>query len=194
MDLNQLYFNHQVLAMRTAEIPDSVVRHDSEFVASTIAGRIGCIQRALGARAASGWELLALPDRDDLTGRSFGLACTRPGSTGHDLAISGRELAGATADAGPVEPSENPDRGHAGVAERTEASPFQPIRSGSAERSNASWLIDDRPRRQAVVNPTITHAQFRAPRKVIHHEQEQRPAGRQKLGAGAAAGSAGRSP
>jgi hypothetical protein len=39
-----------------------------------------------------------------------------------------------------VEPSENPDRGHAGVAERTEASPFQPIRSGSAERSNASWL------------------------------------------------------
>lgn len=61
MDLNRLYFDHQLTLMRVARSASCDVRRDHVLRASTIAGRIGSAQRALGARAASTWEYLALP-------------------------------------------------------------------------------------------------------------------------------------
>lgn len=57
MDLNQLYFDHQVLTMKAAASSDARCGHRAG--ASRLAGRIGGIQRALGAGAAPAWEGLA---------------------------------------------------------------------------------------------------------------------------------------
>ena len=51
MDLNELYFDHQVAVMRADGARSREYRHDHRFDASLIAGRIGCMQRALGAGA-----------------------------------------------------------------------------------------------------------------------------------------------
>lgn len=73
MDLNCLYFRHQLSLMRAArsETCDGRRRHASR--ASHIAGRISSVQQTLGAPAARGWEYRALPlplaadcARDDL--------------------------------------------------------------------------------------------------------------------------------
>lgn len=65
MDLNQLYFDHQLLQMQADRTrrPDRRILHLRG--AALIAGRIGCMQRASGAGAADGWSALAErePDR-----------------------------------------------------------------------------------------------------------------------------------
>ena len=55
MDLNQLYFDHQIQLIRAdgAETPD--VRRGHQLAASRIAGRIGQRQAWLGATAACAW-------------------------------------------------------------------------------------------------------------------------------------------
>lgn len=59
MDLNQLYFDHQVLLMKAGNAASPGDRCDLRMGASHLAGRIGDIQRALGAGAAPAWEGLA---------------------------------------------------------------------------------------------------------------------------------------
>lgn len=60
MDFNQLYFDHQVLLMRADDASSDGAQHQHAFDASLIAGRIGCMQRALGAGAAPLWEARAV--------------------------------------------------------------------------------------------------------------------------------------
>lgn len=59
MDLNQLYFDHQLLMIRAERTASCVSRRECEADASQVAGRIGRIQRKLGAGAAPSWEELA---------------------------------------------------------------------------------------------------------------------------------------
>ena len=59
MDLNQLYSEHQFLLMKAGRAGSVVRRRAHEVAASHIAGRIGCMQRALGASGARGWDVLA---------------------------------------------------------------------------------------------------------------------------------------
>jgi hypothetical protein len=80
MDLNQLYSDHQLAVMEAGSGPPGEVRRARQFDASVLAGRIGCIQRALGAGAAPTWERLAAPDVAELTSRS--LALHVPGGRG----------------------------------------------------------------------------------------------------------------
>ena len=61
MDLNRLYFDHQLSMIRAARSPTCDLRRDHVLHASHIAGRIGNAQRALGAAAAPAWEFLARP-------------------------------------------------------------------------------------------------------------------------------------
>jgi len=61
VDLNRLYFDHQVSLMRASRSPTCDARRHHAAHALRIAGRIGCAQRALGAAAAPGWEFQALP-------------------------------------------------------------------------------------------------------------------------------------
>jgi len=61
MDLNELYSDHQVALMR------------ADGTSSLIAGRIGGLQRALGAGAAPAWEALAAQGATDLPTRSLAL-------------------------------------------------------------------------------------------------------------------------
>jgi len=64
VDLNQLYFEHQVLLMRAdrSDLPGERIGH--ERGAALIAGRIGCIQRASGAGAAKAWRTTASAVRE----------------------------------------------------------------------------------------------------------------------------------
>ena len=62
MDLNQLYFDHQILLMRAARSPvsaDAVLRLRE---AAQIAGQIGGLQRARGADAEAYWTRPAAND------------------------------------------------------------------------------------------------------------------------------------
>ena len=59
MDFNQLYSDHQALLMKAARAPTLSRRRALEVSASHIAGRIGCMQRAVGASAAPAWDVLA---------------------------------------------------------------------------------------------------------------------------------------
>ena len=61
MDLNRLYFDHQLSLMRASRSAtcDGRRRHVSR--ALRIAGRIGSAQRTLGAAAAMDWEFHARP-------------------------------------------------------------------------------------------------------------------------------------
>jgi len=52
VDLNQLYFDHQIAIMRAGTTSACELRGDRQFHASLIAGRIGRMQRAPGAGAA----------------------------------------------------------------------------------------------------------------------------------------------
>lgn len=60
MDLNKLYFDHQLLLIRADGSASRNRRAECEIGASRVAARIGCVQRGLGAGAASGWETLAV--------------------------------------------------------------------------------------------------------------------------------------
>lgn len=59
VDLNQLYYDHQLLLMEASQATSAGARHEHETGASHVAGRIGCIQRAIGAAAAPIWEARA---------------------------------------------------------------------------------------------------------------------------------------
>ena len=61
MDLNRLYFDHQLSMIRAARSPTCDSRWVTLSNALQIAGRIGYAQRALGAAAAPAWESLARP-------------------------------------------------------------------------------------------------------------------------------------
>ncbi|MFC4255709.1 hypothetical protein GRI97_17505 [Altererythrobacter xixiisoli] len=64
MDLNSLYFDHQLLLIRARRAASVGIRRQYEVEASYIAGRIGGMQRKLGAAAALTWERLsAVNDR-----------------------------------------------------------------------------------------------------------------------------------
>ncbi|HYD25003.1 MAG TPA: hypothetical protein VEB68_09405 [Croceibacterium sp.] len=66
MDLNQLYFDHQLIMMQAERTLGFGARRELEIGASHLAGRIGCMQRALGAAGAPAWEALAVGDRYSL--------------------------------------------------------------------------------------------------------------------------------
>lgn len=68
MDLNQLYFDHQLLLIRASRAVSCGAREEHEVTASHVAGRIGCMQRALGAAAAPIWEALAIARECSLAG------------------------------------------------------------------------------------------------------------------------------
>jgi hypothetical protein len=73
MDLNQLYFEHQIAVMRADGALSRQFRRDRRFDASRIAGRIGCMQRALRAGAAPAWEAIAARGAADLPAQSLAL-------------------------------------------------------------------------------------------------------------------------
>jgi hypothetical protein len=66
VDFNRLYSDHQALLMRADRAANDDGRLVFEIAASHIAGRIGCMQRALGAAGARGWDALAAPDETSL--------------------------------------------------------------------------------------------------------------------------------
>ena len=55
MDLNQLYFDHQITLIRADGAATSAARRGHEAEAALIAGRIGQRQVRLGAAAACAW-------------------------------------------------------------------------------------------------------------------------------------------
>ena len=59
MGFNQLYSDHQRLQMLADGAPAGSLKVEQQHAATLIAGQIGCMQHALGATAARGWELLA---------------------------------------------------------------------------------------------------------------------------------------
>jgi hypothetical protein len=59
VDLNQLYFDHQISLIRAEAANTPCLAHDHRREAASIAGRIGDRQGALGALAARGWRLHA---------------------------------------------------------------------------------------------------------------------------------------
>ena len=66
MDLNRLYSDHQLLLLRAERAPTEDLRERHEIAASPLAGRIGCMQRAMGADGARVWDALALAQRGSL--------------------------------------------------------------------------------------------------------------------------------
>jgi hypothetical protein len=67
VDLNQLYFDHQLLLMKASRATSAGARHEHENGASHVASRIGRMQRAIGAAAAPSWEALAAVDPGSLS-------------------------------------------------------------------------------------------------------------------------------
>lgn len=68
MDLNQAYFDHQVLLMKARAARSLDERRGHEAAASCIASDIGRVQRALGAPAAPAWQAdtYTLPEASEL--------------------------------------------------------------------------------------------------------------------------------
>lgn len=62
VDLNQLYFDHQILLMKAHKARSPGGRRGFEAAASCVAGRIGGLQGTLGAAAAPAWRALAALD------------------------------------------------------------------------------------------------------------------------------------
>jgi hypothetical protein len=56
LDLNRLYFDHQLSLIKAQEAVTSAQRRDHESDAASIAGRIAHRQGLLGASAARAWE------------------------------------------------------------------------------------------------------------------------------------------
>ena len=56
LDLNRLYFDHQLLLIRAQEAATPALRRDHESDAARIAGRIAHRQGLLGASAARAWR------------------------------------------------------------------------------------------------------------------------------------------
>jgi hypothetical protein len=68
VDLNRLYFDHQILLMEAERASSSELRQRHCNGAALLAGRIGCMQRAMGADAAPAWSRAAARHSDH-TGR-----------------------------------------------------------------------------------------------------------------------------
>ena len=66
MDFNRLYSDHQILLMHADRAATPALRYVHAVAATHLAGRIGKLQRTLGASAAPGWETLASPAADSL--------------------------------------------------------------------------------------------------------------------------------
>ncbi len=60
MDLNQLYFDHQILQMRADSTSRPLERVQNQRGASVLAGRIARRQHELGAAASAAWTALAI--------------------------------------------------------------------------------------------------------------------------------------
>ena len=71
MDLNQLYFDHQISLMRAAGAGCDRLRLLHHNNALAIARRIACIHRDSGARAVGGWLQRSLDDYQRLGCRSI---------------------------------------------------------------------------------------------------------------------------
>jgi len=71
MDLNRLYFDHQMQLIEAERAPSERLQRMHTVAASAVAERIARVQRGLGAAAAPAWEALssqarsssAAPDR-----------------------------------------------------------------------------------------------------------------------------------
>ena len=63
MDINDLYFRHQLSLMRAKSALDEQVRGNHQSLADELAQRIGIWQQRVGASAASMWNIL-LPRSD----------------------------------------------------------------------------------------------------------------------------------
>jgi hypothetical protein len=100
VDLNQLYFDHQLSAMGATRLPTAVLRREANHVASAIAGQIEFIQRGTGALAAPGWKRLAHADGGRFREKAGFTASARSNAAGRSESLLREE-------------SENPDRGHA---------------------------------------------------------------------------------
>lgn len=61
MDLNKLYFDHQLLLMKARRPGTSQIRGEHLAAARAIAGRIATFQRGLGAASAAAWGTLSAP-------------------------------------------------------------------------------------------------------------------------------------
>jgi hypothetical protein len=59
VDLNRLYFDHQLLLMKARDAHSSARRLEFQIEASDVAERISRSQTCLGATAAPQWQLLA---------------------------------------------------------------------------------------------------------------------------------------
>jgi hypothetical protein len=66
MDLNRLYFDHQMQLIEAERASSESLHRMHTVAASALAGRIAGIQRALGAAAAPAWETLSSPARSSL--------------------------------------------------------------------------------------------------------------------------------
>jgi hypothetical protein len=62
MDLNDLYFRHQISVMRARSAPDDGARGGHQVRADELADKIGHWQRRAGAGAAAMWSSLARGD------------------------------------------------------------------------------------------------------------------------------------
>lgn len=71
MDLNELYFDHQISLMRSASAGCGRLRLLHHNNALAIARRIVCIHRDSGARAVDGWLQRSLDDYQQLGCRSM---------------------------------------------------------------------------------------------------------------------------
>jgi hypothetical protein len=108
VDLNKLYFDHQLSTMRAT----AILRREAEQAAATIARQIGCFQNALGAAAAPGWERLARANGIPFINSSSRFA--PPSSQKNANASASARMAAAPTPAPRFqEDTENPDRGHA---------------------------------------------------------------------------------
>jgi hypothetical protein len=92
VDLNRLYFDHQLHLIEAERASSAELRQRHRNGAALIAGRIGCMQRAIGADASRAWSRAAARHADH-TGRPPALpvgpvrgphdwrrAATRPGA------------------------------------------------------------------------------------------------------------------
>lgn len=74
MDLNRLYSDHQIQLFEATRAPSEPLRRLHAVAATQLAGRIGRVQRALGAAAAPTWETLAAPAHSMLASPGRGYA------------------------------------------------------------------------------------------------------------------------
>lgn len=64
MDLNSLYFRHQISLIRAAASGCRALRATHIAAAETLAGKIACLQLRSGASASTGWAAIADPGAD----------------------------------------------------------------------------------------------------------------------------------